>query len=237
MKGFQLKIEGNWAHFKKPETNNNPLTHDFIIKTAFIGLIGAVLGKERDEMKELFPLLSDDILYGVQLLNSVKKESWGFTLRKAVNLFEKAPKNMEFLKHPKYLVSIALKNQRSEKVFDSFLTAVKNYEAQFTPVLGLHNCPANLYYLSEGEFSDLQNGRFAAKCFISKNHRVVDISLTKHFRVGLDKIPTYQNNDFWNLPERYKEVIYPSAGNEIIVEGEYYLYKSKNKEEEYWWLT
>lgn len=237
MKGFQLKIEGNWAHFKKPETNNNPLTHDFITKTAFIGLIGAVLGKDRDEMKELFPVLSDDILYGVQLLNSVKKESWGFTLRKAVNLLEKAPKNMEFLKQPNYLVSVALKNDRSEKEFNSFLTAVKNSESKFTPVLGLHNCPANLSYETEGEFSDLQNGRFTAKCFISKNHRVVDISLAKHFRIGLDKIPTFQNNDFWNLPERYKEVIYPAAGNEIIVEGEYYLYRSKNKEEEYWWLT
>ncbi|MBZ4651115.1 CRISPR-associated protein Cas5 [Thermosipho sp. (in: thermotogales)] len=237
MKAFQLKIEGNWAHFKKPETNNNPLTHDFITKTAFIGLIGAVLGKDRNEMSELFPILSDDILYGVQLLNPVKKESWGFTLRKAVNLFEKAPKNMEFLKRPSYLVSIALGDDRSEDEFNSFLTAIKNNEAKFTPILGLHNCPANLSYESEGEFSDLRNGRFTAKCFISRNHRIVNISITKHFRVGLDKIPTYQNNDFWNLPERYKEVIYPASDHEIVAEGEYYLYRSKDKEEEYWWLT
>jgi CRISPR-associated protein Cas5h len=43
MKGFQLEISGNWGHFKKPETNNNPLSHDFITKTALIGMIGAVL--------------------------------------------------------------------------------------------------------------------------------------------------------------------------------------------------
>jgi CRISPR-associated protein Cas5 subtype I-B len=55
MKGFQLEISGNWGHFKKPETNNNPLSHDFITKTAFIGMIGAVLGIERQEMKDYFP--------------------------------------------------------------------------------------------------------------------------------------------------------------------------------------
>lgn len=236
MKAFQLKISGNWAHFKKPETNNNPLTHDLITKTALIGLIGAVLGKDRVEMRNLFPLLSEDILYGAQLLNPVKKESWGFTLRKAVNLFEKAPKNMEFLKQPNYLVSIALKNERSGKEFNSFLTAIKNSESRFTPVLGLHNCPANLSFDSEGEFSELQNGRFNAKCFVAKKHKLVNLSLTKHFRVGLDKIPTFQNNDFWNLPDRYMEVIYPSADYEITVEGEYYIYMCETKEDEYWWL-
>ena len=48
MKGLQLNVEGNWAHFKKPETNNNPLTHDLITKTALIGMIGAVLGIESE---------------------------------------------------------------------------------------------------------------------------------------------------------------------------------------------
>ena len=42
MKGFQFKIDGNWAHFKKPETNNNPVAHDLIPETALIGVIGAV---------------------------------------------------------------------------------------------------------------------------------------------------------------------------------------------------
>ena len=214
MKAFQLKINGNWAHFKKPETNNNPLTHDFITKTALIGLIGAVLGIDRKKMKPLFPQLSEHLLYGLKLLNPVKKESWGFTLRKAVNLFEKAPKNMEFLKQPEYLVAIALKEKASEEIYNSFLNSVKNRQAKYTPVLGIHNCPANLSYGSEGEFSEVRDGKFNAKCFVSKSHKI-DVSEIKDFRVGLDKIPTYQNDDFWNLPNKYREVIYPSAGFNI----------------------
>jgi CRISPR-associated protein Cas5h len=233
MKAFQLKIEGNWAHFKKPETNNNPLTHDFITKTALIGLIGAVLGISRDEMKPIFPQLSNDLLYGVRLLTPVKKESWGFTLRKAVDLLAKAPKSMEFLKKPAYLISIALKSERSDEIFDGFMNSIKKNEAKFTPVLGLHNCPASLSYFSEGSFSDVQVAKFLARCFVSTKHKIVDLSSGKSFRIGLEKIPTYQNDDFWNLPESYKEVIYPSAGCEITVEGEYYIY---NKDGECWWL-
>lgn len=232
MKALQLTIEGNWGHFKKPETNNNPLTHDFITKTAFIGMIGAILGKDRDEMRPLFPQLCDDLLYGVQVLNPVKKESWGFTMRYAVNLFEKAPKHLEFLKQPKFIVAVALYYERSTDLFYEFVTSIKNSKAIYTPVLGLHNCPANLAYLSEGEFSEKQVGSFNAKCFVSNNHKM-DLQSIKNFRVGLDKIPTYQDNDFWNLPDRYVTIIYPSEGREIsISSSEYYQYTSGEK----WWL-
>ncbi len=36
-------------------------------------MIGAVLGIEREKMKSLFPQLSEDLLYGVELLKPVKK--------------------------------------------------------------------------------------------------------------------------------------------------------------------
>ncbi len=231
MKGLQLIIDGNWAHFKKPETNNNPLTHDFITKTALIGLIGAVLGKERDEMRPLFPQLSDDLLYGVQIIKPVKKESWGFTMRKAVNLMEKAPKHMEFLKTPEFHVTIALYNIRSERLFNEFAEALKNSEARYTPVLGLHNCPANIRFQSEGEFSGKQNGLFKAKCVVSNKH-TLNVQETRQFRIGFERIPTFQNDDFWNLPDRYVEVIYPSENREIAVTGEYYKYSDGVC----WWL-
>ena len=231
MKGIQFVVDGNWAHFKKPETNNNPLTHDFITKTALVGLIGAIIGKERDEMRPLFPQLSNDLLYGVQVIKPVKKESWGFTMRKAVNLFEKAPKQMEFLKNPEFRVALALYTTQSEKLFNEFVEAVKNSEAKYTPVLGLHNCPANVRFQSEGSFSEKQNGQFRAKCIISNKH-VLNIQETRQFRVGFERIPTFQNDDFWNLPDKYVEVVYPSENREISVSGEYYRYSNGDC----WWL-
>jgi CRISPR-associated protein Cas5 subtype I-B len=235
MKGFQLIIEGNWGHFKKPETNNNPLSHDLITKTALIGLIGAILGIEREEMKGKFPQLSDDLLYGVQLLHPVKKISWGFTSRTAISpTSEGTPKYFEFLKAPKFLVSIALKNNQSNSIFEEFKQSVKEQQAVYPPVLGWHNCPANLQWESEGNFSEMKNGIFETKGFVLANeHKPKDLS--GGFRIGFDKMPTFQTDDFWNLPDKYKNVIYPDFPHSISVDGDYFEYQS-SKELERWCL-
>jgi len=228
MKGLQFIIEGNWGHFKKPETNNNPLSHDFITKTALIGLIGAILGIERKEMKEKYPILSEDLLYGVQLLNPVKKTACGFISKTAINPTAKgSPKYFEILKKPKYLVSLALKDTRSKKEFNNFCEAIQNGEAIYPPVLGLHNCPADLEWLSDGIFSDIKYGNFETKGFVLAGKHSPE-SINGDFRIGFDKIPTYQNNDFWNIPEMYKNIIYPDYPHSLFVSGEYYEYHSTN---------
>lgn len=233
MKGFQLIIEGNWGHFKKPETNNNPLSHDLITKTALIGLIGAVLGIERVDMKNKFPQLSEDLLYGVQLLNPVKKISWGFTSRTAISpTAEGTPKYFEFLKDPKFLVSIALYGERSSSCFEEFKYSTQNEMAVYPPVLGWHNCPANLRWESEGDFSAIKSGAFVTNGFVlAVEHKLKDISGS--FRVGFDRMPTFQTDDFWNLPGKYKNVIYPDCPHSISVEGEFYEYHSSNGTEKW----
>src|SRR5437870_4797115 len=108
METAMLRIAGHWAHFKKPETNNNPLTHDFITKTALIGLIGAVLGIDREQMRPLFPVLSEDLRYGVALESPVWKQSWAFTLRRfdpdrtRLEPSQPAPRAFEFLREPRF---------------------------------------------------------------------------------------------------------------------------------------
>lgn len=224
MKGITFDIEGHWAHFRKPESNNNPLTHDFITKTALIGLIGAVLGLRRDAMKLLFPVLSEDLLYGVEVCDDVRKISWGFTVRKAVNPLESSRKRFEFIKEPRYRIALGLLNNRSEEIFGDFARAIELSEARFTPVLGLHNCPANIEAetLAQGAFEDA-SGSFQTRAFIALE-KVVKHNFARYaFRVGLERIPTYQN-DFHNAPDKYKRVVYPSNGNTIAVEGEHHRF-------------
>lgn len=234
MEAIELIVSGNWGHFKRPETNNNPLSHDFITKTALIGMIGAVLGKERDEMKLLFPQLSDDLLYGVELLNPVKKISWGFTSRTAFKPWQPGtPKYFEFLKNPKFRILLGLKDARSEVLFLEFRKMVSNSEAYYTPVLGWHNCPAEIELISHSKLIEFEYGSFTTKGFVesSPKHQV-DI-LKANFRIGLDKLPTHQNDDFWNQPQFYKQIIYPEAGNSFLVEGSYYEYENDKSK---WWL-
>lgn len=233
MKGFQLEIKGNWGHFKRPETNNNPLTFDFIPKTAFIGLVGAVLGKERTDMKPFFPQLSEDLLYGVQLLSSVRKISWGFTSKTAINPSAPgSPKYFEFLRNPAFKVCVALRNSRSEKEFEEFLQNIKNSQSVYTPVLGIQNCNADLKFLSEGEFSEIKTGEFDTQGFVLAR-KYIPKNLEGNFRIGFDKIPTYQNEDFYNPPDRFVDVIYPNYPNSLSVKGDYYEYKFDNQIEKW----
>jgi CRISPR-associated Cas5-like protein len=220
MQGLLFQISGRYAHFKKPDTNNNPLTHDFITKTALLGLVGAVLGMERDAMREKFPQWSEDFLYGVQINGAVKKESWSFTLRSASNPNSKAPKPLEFLKEPDFTVALALKNETSRESFERFSAALQNQRAHFTPVLGLHNCPANLQWTSDGEWQS-GDGEYSTRGFALRSQRY---KFGGQFRVGFERIPTFQDNDFWNLPDRYQEVIYPDDGGTLAMTGAHWEY-------------
>lgn len=225
MDAIILNISGNWGHFKKVDTNNNPLTHDFITKTALIGLIGAVTGIKRKEMKEYFPLLSEDLLYSVALNNHVKKESWGFTLRSVKVNVEKSPWQFEFLKQPDFEVVLALKDERSIDVFNTFKEYIKNDMACFNPTLGLANCPADISFISEG-IVEAKTGSFTTRGFISKEHKI-EIGEDFDFRIGFERVPAHQNNDFWNAPERYKDVAYCSGGSSFAVKnGEYFEFKT-----------
>ncbi|MGQ1788259.1 MULTISPECIES: CRISPR-associated protein Cas5 [unclassified Saccharicrinis] len=231
MKGIQLRIKGNWAHFKKPETNNNPLSHDIITKTALIGMIGAVIGIERDDMKELFPQLSEDLLYGVQLEKNPKKVSWGFTSKSAYEpVSSGSPKYFEFLKSPSFIVTLAIRSDRSLDIFDKFSSYVKEEKAVYTPILGWHNCPAELEFISESNFLVVRNGKFKTKGFVcSKGYELHDIS--GEFRIGFDRVPTFQDNDMWNHPDKYVEIVYPDASQQLSVEGEYFEFNTSNSSE------
>lgn len=229
MKGVRLNIKGDWAQFRRPETNNNPLSHDFITKTAMIGMIGAVLGKTRTEMKVLFPVLSEDLKYGVQIKNEVKKQSWGFTFRSVNNVWEKAPKQMELIRSPNYEVIICLTENRSEVLFDEFVSFCKEGKSCYQPVLGLHNCPAEIQFLESGFIEFVPEGIFETYGFVTTKHIPAEGYSELMHRIGFDKIPSFQNHDFWNLPEKYISIIYPSDNNVVCVSGEHYIFNNSTK--------
>jgi len=235
MDAILFNISGNWGHFKKVDTNNNPLTHDFITKTAIIGLIGAITGIERKKMKDFFPQLSEDILYSVALNNHVKKESWGFTLRSVKVNVEKSPWQFEFLKSPNFDVILALKDIRSKSIFDQFKEYVEKDMAYYNPTLGLANCPANITFISNGTVSEAYRGSFKTRGLISKNHQI-DINENFDFRIGFERVPTFQDNDFWNDPEKYVDIAYCSGGSYFdIRDGKYYNF-STEKETSQWYM-
>jgi CRISPR-associated protein Cas5h len=222
MQGILFRVSGRWAHFKKPDTNNTPLTHDFITKTAMLGLMGAVLGIERREMRELFPRWSESFLYGVRLENKVRKESWSFTLRYLSG--GQSPKPLEFLRDPDFTVALAAQTDDAQNALQNFARFLEEERAHFTPILGLHNCPAALKLQQRGEWQRA-SGAYSTQGFALRSQKLKpSMEELSSLRVGFERIPTFQNNDFWNLPDRYEEVVYPDAGGTISLEGEHFRF-------------
>jgi len=223
MKGIRINIKGKWAHFKRADTNNNPLSHDVITKTAIIGMIGAITGKDRISMKQLYPILSQDLKYGVKINNDVKKQSCGFTFRSTTNCWDKVPKQIEFLRDVNYDVIICLTNERSKDIFETFASLCEQGKSYYEPVLGLHNCPAEIRYITKGDIDYAGVREFETQGFVTDKHIPIDTTNIS-LRLGFDKIPTFQNDDFWNLPDKYVPIVYPSKDNFIKVKGECYIF-------------
>ena len=134
---------------------------------------------------------------------------------------------MEFLRYPDFTVLLALKDERSHGIFDEFTLAIKCVQANFQPVLGLHNCPAELYFKAEGEVHE-HEGKFETFGFLLSSYQPI----LPFPRLSFDRIATYQTNDFWNLPERYVSVVFPSNGQSVKASGKFYQFK-----ESQWCLT
>nr|MBP7215598.1 CRISPR-associated protein Cas5 [Candidatus Kapabacteria bacterium] len=119
-------------------------------------------------------------------------------------------------------------DETSKKIYSDFIQSCKEGKSCYEPVLGLHNCPAEIEFIEEGNFEFVPDGKFSTKGFVTNKHKPEEIKEV-NFRIGFDKIPTFQNDDFWNLPEEYVAVIYPSNDNELTVSGEHYIFNNDSK--------
>ena len=85
MKSHQVlvfDISGEYGHFRKFNTTSSPLTYSIPTHTALAGILGAILGIERESSTGVFPegvipvneLFSPDTRnFGIQILNPIKK--------------------------------------------------------------------------------------------------------------------------------------------------------------------
>lgn len=164
-------ISSEYGHFRKFNTTTSPLTYSVPTRPAIAGLIGSIIGIEREtgpnKYKEgavpLPELLSrQDASIAVQLLAPVKKTNIGFNLvstknfRDYFNINDKDAKGsikdtyrrtqieFELLKNPSFRIFISWQNQG---LFQKLIESVKQNITHFTPYLGLSQFTAQLKFI------------------------------------------------------------------------------------------
>src|SRR6266487_1056681 len=127
-------ITSEYGHFRKFNTTTSPLTYSIPTRPAITGILGAILGVEREispgkfregviPVSEMFAKDNADI--GVQLIHPVKKVNIAFNLLDTekvassfFNIKQRTQIEFELLKEPSFRFFISLKD---EIVFDELL--------------------------------------------------------------------------------------------------------------------
>lgn len=71
MEVLKFDIEGKFAHFRKFHGNNTAMSYSIPPRTTIIGILAALLGKEKDTYYDKFK--SDNLRIGVRIMQDIKK--------------------------------------------------------------------------------------------------------------------------------------------------------------------
>jgi len=158
-----FRIYGEYAHFKKPYSPMSPVSYPFPPPPAVLGLLGAVLGLEKDRYHQ--ELAWDQVRVAVRMERPVQ------VMRTALNLLNtkdgtdaffrpKGDKNVhiqvpfEFLKEPDFTIYVA--NLPPEKQ-DRLAQSLASGHSVYTPALGLAQCLADLIWVGLAEAHRVQS--------------------------------------------------------------------------------
>ena len=165
MKIVVFDIWGDLGHFRVPYTTSSPLTFPIPPKTAIYGMIGAILGYDKDNCLENFQNKRWEIAIGIKNKIVTTRIPENFINTKEVKLFARMPKgklcrtqiNMEFLKEPYFRIYVASREEIELKRLENYLI---EHRSKYTVSLGISECLANFKYIGTFSAEKVSNNNF-----------------------------------------------------------------------------
>ncbi|MFH0947683.1 MAG: type I-B CRISPR-associated protein Cas5b [Elusimicrobiota bacterium] len=165
-----FEISSEYGHFRKYNTTTSPLTYSIPTRTAVAGILGAVLGMEREiadgvytdgvtPVQEFFSKANSDI--AVQIINPVKKETVAMNLINTKTSFYDLTKagrtqiEFELLKNGKYRIYLSIEG--NQKIFIELVERLKAKNYHFSPYLGLAQFTATLDFVNTAKAELIEN--------------------------------------------------------------------------------
>lgn len=155
MRTIIFDVRGEYALFKKPYSPMSPVSFPFPPPTAVMGMLGAILGYDKDEYHDCLGWMDVRVGVGlkkplkhhraaINLLNTKDGTDAFFRPRSGSNTHIQVP--FEFIKRPAYRIYVA---DLAESVADELVRLLASGETVYTPVLGLANCLADVNWVGE----------------------------------------------------------------------------------------
>lgn len=221
MEVIVFDLWGDFAHFKKFYTTSSPLTFSFPPPPTLKGMLGAIIGADKNEYLHLFS--KDLCKIALKIVNPVKKVRYGlnhintkggyWVPLKKKNHEARTQIRTEFLKSPKYRVYVYHKN---EEIFDKLHSKLESHESFFTLSLGLSELLGNFEFIGIFDFQGKENDNNVVEI-----DTVIPVNLIKEYGIVFEenkkyfkeRIPLDMNGE--RIVEKYEDVVFEAEGNII----------------------
>jgi CRISPR-associated protein Cas5h len=238
-----FELYGDFAHFRKIYTTTSPLTYAFPPPTALMGLVGAILGKGKQDYMSLFK--ENEHYFAVKIVSQLKKIVIGAKFidtkdmeGKLIRIYSSERRSgrtyfpMELVKSPRYRIYF---KHEDRDVLSRFENHIKNGKEYYTVHLGISEMLAGIKYTGTYD-AELENSG-EAKLVLSDS--VVPVSAIEKIDVQklneLDTVilkeevvPFYLDKE--KQLKKSGDVIYGPGGNSLIpVWAKGYCYKVNNE--------
>ena len=131
MKCLVFDIHGEYGHFRKFYTTSSPLTFSIPPRTSISGLIGALIGLDKEDYINYFT--KDKAKIAIQILSPVNKSRLAINLinTKTAKMYSKIKDRtqvtMELLKNPSFRIYFSHEDENLYNKVKEFLEGGKNY--------------------------------------------------------------------------------------------------------------
>jgi len=228
-----FNIKSALGSFMRPQSRNNPDTFNIIPKSALVGIISAVIGLDREFMKEnnMYKILTEKLKYSIRLRSPFQKKFWCEYGYNHGNVFQCAdrsnytPTKFERLVNVDYDVYILYDNNDTNinPLLEDFINNIKANEFVFLPYMGMANFFADITYIGVFE-PKACCGKFKTYNFCT--NLVLDESQPFE-NIGTDDIPTTSISYLGHNNKSYKTIFFHNNCDSLDAEGNYFLIQNE----------
>lgn len=149
-------VWGDYAHFRRFYTTTSPLSFPIPPRTALCGLIGAIIGLEKEGNDYLKYFSTEFAHIALRLLNPIKKTVIAENLINTKNargpgmnlIINRTQIRFEFLKNQKYRIYFYYTDEE-DGLYQKLKYNLTNHKTKYTPCLGLSENIANFEFVGE----------------------------------------------------------------------------------------
>lgn len=224
-----FNVKSALGSFQRPQSNNNPSTFLIIPKSAMVGMICAVLGLDRDFMKEsnMYKILTEKLRYSVISRSPFQIKCWSEYGYNHGNVFQSkkrliyTPAKFERLIDVNYDIYVMYDDNDIDikTLLLNFVENVKFNQFMFPPYMGMANFPADLTFIGEYE-PQACNGKFNTNAICTE---LVTDDSQPFKNIKHDDIPTLSISYLAHDRDSYKTVYFHDSCGSLEAEGNYYL--------------